>query len=330
MNNKDQLTEATINSLNEFYDMFDEDMEYEFVEKVTQKIQKVFPDAEVFEEPSSQGGIGSDYFTITLNGNEYTYEFDISEEEDMLYSDGVAKTANYYSQQIIADLKSKLNNKVSENFEVLQEDSRIEALVQDQTNKIVNKDMKLVDWPKTDDDWKSILRNPTQDQKHTAYKLYKDIHPLIIDLDDDSDDDVEDTEFAWRTDESKLIELEETRYCIKYFYNNKFIGYLNSYGDSRGHIWIRIYAGSDEKYIRKFNSERGAKISMNGSYAQNANELLVNSDENPIHLYSNSILENKEEGIDFNLLKSEIATLDDRNDFVDLSELKSIENKYNA
>lgn len=128
----------------------------------------------------------------------------------------------------------------------------------------------------------------------------------------------------------KEAEKPTTRFCIKYFYNNKFIGYLNSFGDSRGHIWIRIYAGNDEKYIRKFNSERGAKISMNGPYAQNANELLVNSDEAPIHLYSNSILKNKEEGIDFNLLKSEIITLDNISGSPDLSELKSIEDKYNA
>lgn len=242
MNNKDQLTEATINSLNEFYDMFDEDMEYEFVEKVTQKIQKVFPDAEVFEEPSSQGGIGSDYFTITIDEEDYIYEFDISEEEDMLYSEGPAKTATYYAKQIISDLKSKLgNNKKVESTEELS-----------------------------------------------------------------------------------------TKYCIKYFYNDKFIGYLNSFGEGRGHIWIRIYAGSDEKYIRKFNTERGAKISMNGPYAQNANELLVNGDEAPIHLYSNSILKNKEEGIDFNLLKSEIITLDNISGSPDLSELKSIEDKYNA
>ena len=132
--------------------------------------------------------------------------------------------------------------------------------------------------------------------------------------------------------QSRLVEVQETstRYCVKYFYNSKFIGYLNSFGEGRGHVWIRIYAGNDEKYIRKFNTERGAKISINGPYAQNANELLVNSDQAPIHLYSNSILKNAEQGIDFSKLTTEITIVDNINDKPDLSELKSIEDKYNA
>ena len=39
------------------------------------------------------------------------------------------------------------------------------------------------------------------------------------------------------------------KHIVKYYYNNKFIGYHNSFGESKGMIWTRIYTGNDEKYI---------------------------------------------------------------------------------
>ena len=44
--------------------------------------------------------------------------------------------------------------------------------------------------------------------------------------------------------------MDNERYVIKYYYNDNFIGYHNSYGESRGMVWTRIYAGNDSQYIK--------------------------------------------------------------------------------
>ena len=56
--------------------------------------------------------------------------------------------------------------------------------------------------------------------------------------------------------------MDNERYIIKYYYNDNLIGYHNSYGESRGMIWTRIYAGNDSQYIKKYNSLQGAKTTL--------------------------------------------------------------------
>ena len=125
----------------------------------------------------------------------------------------------------------------------------------------------------------------------------------------------------------------EDRYVIKYFYNNKFIGYHNSYGESRGFVWTRIYAGSDPKYIKKYNSERGAKIGANSGYYENSRELIINSDNDTISVrFDNSFVDeirNQGFGIFENKIKKEIGKLSEiGTDQIDLSELKEIEERF--
>ena len=48
--------------------------------------------------------------------------------------------------------------------------------------------------------------------------------------------------------------MDNERYVIKYYYDDNFIGYHNSYGESRGMVWTRLYAGNDSQYIKKYNS----------------------------------------------------------------------------
>ena len=126
----------------------------------------------------------------------------------------------------------------------------------------------------------------------------------------------------------------EDRYVIKYYYNDKFIGYHNSYGESRGFVWTRIYAGSDEKYIKKYNSERGANIASNSGYYDNSHDLIINEDVGKAITvtFDNCFIKeirDKGFGIYADKIRKEICKLSEiGNDKIDLSELKEIEERY--
>jgi len=126
----------------------------------------------------------------------------------------------------------------------------------------------------------------------------------------------------------------EDRYVIKYYYNDKFIGYHNSYGESRGFVWTRIYAGSDEKYIKKYNSERGANIASNSGYYDNSHDLIINEDVGKAITvtFDNCFIKeirDKGFGIYADKVRKEICKLSEiGNDKIDLSELKEIEERY--
>ena len=126
----------------------------------------------------------------------------------------------------------------------------------------------------------------------------------------------------------------EDRYVIKYYYNDKFIGYHNSYGESRGFVWTRIYAGSDEKYIKKYNSERGANIASNSGYYDNSHDLIINEDVGKaitVTFDSCFIKEIRDKGFGIyaDKIRKEICKLSEiGNDKIDLSELKEIEERY--
>ena len=78
--------------------------------------------------------------------------------------------------------------------------------------------------------------------------------------------------------------MDNERYVIKYYYNDNFIGYHNSYGESRGMVWTRIYAGNDSQYIKKYNSLQGAKIASNSPYYSYSHDLIINTEETYIEL----------------------------------------------
>lgn len=126
----------------------------------------------------------------------------------------------------------------------------------------------------------------------------------------------------------------EDRYIIKYYYNGKFIGYHNSYGESRGMVWTRIYAGTDPQYIKKYNSERGAKIAINSGYYDNSHELIINDDNGKVAAVTFDScfipeIRNQGFGIYESKVTREISTLSEiGNDITDLSELREIEAKY--
>lgn len=126
----------------------------------------------------------------------------------------------------------------------------------------------------------------------------------------------------------------EDKYVIKYYYNNKFIGYFNSFGEGRGFTWTRLYADKNKDYIRKYKSETGAKIASNSTYFENSNWLIINSDNKKVLELSfedSFIDEIKDQGFGIykDKITKEICKLSEiGKEKVDLSELKEIETKY--
>lgn len=128
--------------------------------------------------------------------------------------------------------------------------------------------------------------------------------------------------------------MNEDKYVIKYYYDNKFIGYHNSYGESRGMVWTRLYAGSEEQYIKKYDSERGAKIGSNSAYWEYSHDLIINTDSDHVTVHFDNCfikeIRNQGFGISEDKIRKEICKLAEiGNDTVDLSELKEIEARYN-
>lgn len=127
--------------------------------------------------------------------------------------------------------------------------------------------------------------------------------------------------------------MDNERYVIKYYYNDNFIGYHNSYGESRGMVWTRIYAGNDSQYIKKYNSLQGAKIASNSPYYSYSHDLIINTDASPITVHFDNCfikeIRNKGFGILEDKVRKEICKLSEiDNEEINLSELEEIEAKY--
>lgn len=127
--------------------------------------------------------------------------------------------------------------------------------------------------------------------------------------------------------------MDNERYIIKYYYNDNLIGYHNSYGESRGMVWTRIYAGNDSQYIKKYNSLQGAKIASNSPYYINSHDLIINTDASPITVHFDNCfikeIRNKGFGILEDKVRKEICKLSEiDNEEINLSELEEIEANY--
>lgn len=77
------------------------DDQNEFIWELESKVRSEYDVAELFEEPSTQGLMGSDNILITFNsGDVYSFSFDFEDEQYTIYSDGPEAAANYYFNQI--------------------------------------------------------------------------------------------------------------------------------------------------------------------------------------------------------------------------------------
>ena len=84
------------------YDEFDQEAaEAEFVENLEDLVRQNYDVIDYFEEPSIQGGVGSDVITMTLNdGKSYEFWFDFEDEVDTIMTDGPESAARQYFAKI--------------------------------------------------------------------------------------------------------------------------------------------------------------------------------------------------------------------------------------
>ena len=83
------------------YDEFDQEAGVEFIEKLEDLIRQNYDVIDYFEEPSIQGGVGSDVITMTLNdGKSYEFWFDFEDEVDTIMTDGPESAARQYFAKI--------------------------------------------------------------------------------------------------------------------------------------------------------------------------------------------------------------------------------------
>ena len=85
-------------------DACQEDIE-EFTETVMNILESKLPDAEVYEEPNTQGGVGVDSWYITINGKTKTIDIDTEDEEQDIFDLGPAKAAKKHAAAILKKLK---------------------------------------------------------------------------------------------------------------------------------------------------------------------------------------------------------------------------------
>ena len=132
----------------------------------------------------------------------------------------------------------------------------------------------------------------------------------------------------WNKKKEESIEDIEQPWVIKLFYNEKFIGYLNSYSDFGP--CIRIFAGNDLKYIKKFKNQKGANISKGSYYMYGATQINVFDEENvptgTIPFIDSTV--SKTHGIDRSLFKAKTAQFN--NEIGDVAEIKIISEEYLA
>jgi hypothetical protein len=82
------------------------DQEIEFVDKLVELLEKEYSGCDVFDEPSVQGMMGSDFITITFaDGNEQTFEFDYRDECETIFTEGPEEAAKYYFNQIKSEIE---------------------------------------------------------------------------------------------------------------------------------------------------------------------------------------------------------------------------------
>lgn len=87
-------------------DEFDDELDQEaaeekFAENLEDLVRQNYDVIDYFEEPSIQGGVGSDVITITLNdGKSYSFWFDYEDETDTIMTDGPESAAQQYFARI--------------------------------------------------------------------------------------------------------------------------------------------------------------------------------------------------------------------------------------
>lgn len=93
--------------IDDWYDDMDareEDIE-EFTDTVINILESKLPDAEVYEEPNTQGGVGVDSWYITIDGKTKTIDIDTEVEDQDIFNLGPAAAAKKHAAVILKKLK---------------------------------------------------------------------------------------------------------------------------------------------------------------------------------------------------------------------------------